>query len=102
MRQPGAAPDVIVAEVVNGLRTLVHANRHTLQQAITTLSEAQSLPIRLHASSMLAQEALLTAIERGLSGYDALYATLSELLGEPLVTADRRLADAVPRSILVA
>ena len=40
--------------------------------------------------------------ESGLSAYDAFYAVLAAGLAAPLVTADRRLAEAVPDSILVA
>jgi predicted nucleic acid-binding protein len=37
-----------------------------------------------------------------LSAYDSFYAVLARALGMPLVTADRRLAEAVPESMLVA
>jgi len=46
--------------------------------------------------------ALDVAITTGLSAYDAFYAVLSATIGVPLVTADRKLAAAVPGAVLVA
>ncbi|MGH3133399.1 MAG: PIN domain-containing protein [Gaiellaceae bacterium] len=50
----------------------------------------------------LAPSAIALAAGSRLSAYDSFYAVLAAALGLPLVTADRRLAAAVPGSVLVA
>ena len=52
--------------------------------------------------SALYSAALVTAIDLGLSAYDGTYAALAESLDVPLITADRRLAAAVPNAELLA
>jgi predicted nucleic acid-binding protein len=60
-----------------------------------------TLPLERHDAA-LAPAALSAAIGLELSAYDAAYAALAEALDTVLVTADRRLAGAVPRAELVS
>jgi predicted nucleic acid-binding protein len=50
----------------------------------------------------MASAAIDLAVRMGLSAYDAFYAVLAATLDAPLVTADRKLADAVPGAVLVS
>ena len=95
-------PDLIAPEATNALLRLVVAKRMTADEAADLLDVAQSMPLERHATAPHARPALLFATERGLSAYDAFYAVLADALGAPLVTADRGLADAVDRVILLA
>ena len=52
-------------------------------------------------SALLAEPAFAIAGERSISVYDACYVVLAETLDAPLVTADRRLADATANAVLV-
>ena len=63
-----------------------------LRQTVTALSER---------SEALALDALSLAVDRGVSGYDAMYLALAEATDAVLVTADRRLAAAATRSELL-
>lgn len=58
-------------------------------------------PIELHSTKPLAST-VIEVVEIGLSAYDAFYALLAQVLDAPLVTADRKLAAAVPGAVLVA
>ncbi|MGH3071754.1 MAG: type II toxin-antitoxin system VapC family toxin [Gaiellaceae bacterium] len=88
-------------EVANALRSYVRAGAMTHDDAREALDALGILPLQLHGAA-LARAALTAAFELELSAYDGTYAALSELVDAPLVTADRRLAAAVPRAELVA
>jgi predicted nucleic acid-binding protein len=96
------APELIVAEVANALATGARAGAHALDDAREAYQVFASYDIELHGIRSLAIAAIEVAVTSGLSVYDALYAVLSGALEVPLVTADRRLADAVPWSVLVS
>jgi predicted nucleic acid-binding protein len=95
------APDLIVAEVTNALRQAVRVGGWGMRDAELALSVFLAWPLTIQACAPIAPAALTLALERQLSAYDALYATLAQALHVPLVTADRRLAGAVADSVLV-
>jgi predicted nucleic acid-binding protein len=95
------APDLIGPETANALVRLVRAGRSTPGAAATMLEAAASSAIVRHPSARFTRPAFELAVATGISAYDAFYAVLSELLELPLVTADRKLAAAVPNVILV-
>lgn len=98
----GHAPELIVAEVANALSLAVRTERRALEDALERLRVLTECPIRLHALTTLAPAALELAATTRLSAYDAFYAVLARSLEVPLVTADRRLAESIPGSVLIA
>ena len=98
----GHAPELIVAEVSNALALAVRTEQRAVSDALTLVELLSASSIRLHPLTPLAPSALEMAATSTLSAYDSFYAVLAAALDLPLVTADRRLAAAVPGSILVA
>lgn len=96
-----AAPDLIRLEVTNGLARLVRARRIAWERATCALRDFLELPLEIVSSEHLAEPALRAAIDFGPSAYDAAYLVLAGERDWVLVTADRRLAQLAPRSLLV-
>jgi predicted nucleic acid-binding protein len=97
----GHTATLAFTEVANALLGYVRTDALNLEDATTALRALASLPFRLHGPE-LAPAALGVAIDLGLSAYDGTYAALAESLDAPLVTADRRLAAAVPSAELLS
>ena len=87
-----AAPDLIDAEVMSGLRRAVHNGRLTDERAVMAIGALTQWPVRRIASRALAPAAWQH--HRNLTAYDALYVAAASALGAPLLTADGRLARA--------
>jgi predicted nucleic acid-binding protein len=100
-RIPAAAPDLIYAEVVNALVQYVRAGRLSEDAARSALDYVTALPFEPRRCEELAADALAIAVDRGVSGYDAMYLALAEATDAVLVTADRRLAAAAERAELL-
>lgn len=98
----GHAPDLLVAEVSNALALAARTERRSLGDAQALFGLLAASPIELHSTAPLAPVAIELAATSDLSAYDSFYAVLAAALEVPLVTADRRLAAAVPGAVLVA
>ena len=98
----GHAPDLIVAGVSSALALAVRTERRSLEDAQSLFELLAASPIELHSTAPLASAAIALAATSELSAYDSFYAVLAQALEVPLVTADRRLAAAVPGAVLVA
>jgi predicted nucleic acid-binding protein len=98
----GHAPDLLVAEVSNALALAVRIERRSLDDAQSLFGILAASPIELHSTGPLAPAAIELAAMSDLSAYDSFYAVLAAALEVPLVTADRRLAAAVPGAVRVA
>jgi predicted nucleic acid-binding protein len=94
-------PDLLYAEVAQALADYVRAGERTRADAIARMDFVLRLPFDVHQSQRIAGAALAVSLGRGITAYDACYAVVAELWDAVLVTADRRLAAAVPRSELV-
>lgn len=97
----GNAPDLIVSEVTNALRVAIHPERWPVEDARERLETFLAWPLSIQPCGLLAAAALEAGARLGISAYDAFYAVLATELDVPLVTADRKLAAAVPGSVLV-
>jgi predicted nucleic acid-binding protein len=98
----GHVPELVYAEVGSSLLKYVRAGQMTAVDAGTALQIVVALPLRAHRLGELASGALALAVDTGLSAYDCCYAVLAQSLDAPLVTADRRLAAAVPSAELLS
>jgi predicted nucleic acid-binding protein len=89
------APDLLWAELGNVLWKK-HRRREVDQQMATRLlHDFSRVPIEFHASERWTQAALDLAIRHGVTVYDGLYLALATGNGCRVVTADRRLHEAV-------
>jgi predicted nucleic acid-binding protein len=98
----GHVPELVYAEVGNSLLKYVRTGQMSAADAVAALQTVVAYPLRAHRLRELAPGALSLAIETGLSAYDCCYAVLAESLDAPLITADRRLAAAVPNAELLS
>ena len=98
----GHVPELVYAEIASSLVKYVRSGAMSASDAVAALDTVTAFPLHTHRLGDLASGALSLAVETGLSAYDCCYAVLAELLEIPLVTADRRLAAAVPRAELLA
>jgi predicted nucleic acid-binding protein len=82
--------------------TIIQRCRVRCRSEEDALDCAQSVAVRLLSELKRGRRYPVPSADRGLTAYDAFYAVLAEALEVPLVTADRRLAAAVPGALLVA
>lgn len=84
------APHLVDAEVGQALRRAARRDVVTAADAEAALVELAELPVRRVEHEPLLHHAW--ALRDNVSFYDALYVALAEILDEPLVTFDARLA----------
>ena len=95
------APELVYAELASALRKYVRVGSMTSGAAGRVLDTLLLVPLEIESLRRLAPSALGVSVARGLSAYDAFYVALADAADAPLVTADRRLAAATGRSILI-
>ena len=86
------APHLVDVEVANGLRRAVAAGLIGNDRALDALVDLVAMPVIRYPHGALLERAW--ELRENLTMYDAVYVTLAELLGAPLVTCDSRLARA--------
>lgn len=89
---PAAAPDLLVFEVLAVLRRGLGRGEISEQRALGAIEDLGELAVELFPTMPLRSRAF--ELRRNLTAADALFAALAEFRAEPLVTKDRRLADA--------
>ena len=89
------APQLLVPELTNVLRKKVERSQVSMAVALTGIRALPTIPVELFDSRSLAEPAFELAIRLKLSGYDATYAALAIREGCQLVTADRRIFEAI-------
>jgi predicted nucleic acid-binding protein len=94
-RCPFIVPDLFWSELTHLFVKAVRRKRISAQHAEVSLRNARGADIVEFQAQKLVDRALALATAHGVSGYDAIYVALAEVIGAPLVTADRRLADAI-------
>lgn len=86
------APDLLRIEVTSVLWRHVNAERLTTEQADTAISDLFAFPIRVFPTAPLLRRAW--ELRQNVTAYDGCYVALAEAVDRPLLTADRRLANA--------
>ena len=87
------APHLLDVEVAQVLRRFVAQDRISEQRGYEALTDLHDLPLHRHAHGFLLPRAW--ELRRNLTAYDGVYLALAEALDAPLLTRDRRLANAV-------
>lgn len=95
-----AWPSHFYAEVANSLVRLVRFNHIDLRHASSAYARIRSIHADVSTTDWM-ERAIRVALERRLTAYDAAYVVLAEALVAPLVTADRRLANATEQAVLL-
>ena len=95
-------PDLIYAESASALARHGRTGRLDFTRVFDVLARIVRLPFESIPSRHLALPACALARHHGITTYDAHYLALAEAEGALLVTADRRLAAAASRSVLLA
>ncbi|MGH4018321.1 MAG: type II toxin-antitoxin system VapC family toxin [Pseudonocardiaceae bacterium] len=88
------APEHLVGEVANGLRKRVAQNVLAVEDAGTALEAISHLELTFVGGIGRWFRSLATALDWGITTYDALYVLLAKDFGAELVTADERLCTA--------
>ncbi len=94
------APDLVHAEVANVIWKRCSRQEITPEEAGRLVADLRSLPLAITASSDLIEIALELAIKTGHTVYDCLYLALAMTSNCAMVTADRRLTNALAGSFL--
>lgn len=89
------APGVLPWEVGNALVAAIRRRRLTASEASAAWASFESVPLRL--LDVHIPDAVTLASESGLYAYDAYFLALARSRGLPLLTLDRRLAEAAAR-----
>jgi predicted nucleic acid-binding protein len=90
---PAAAPDLLVFEVLAGLRRDVGRGELGDTRAQAAIADLGDISLDLFPTLMLRQRAF--DLRHNMSAADALFVALAEILEEPFATKDRPLAAAV-------
>jgi predicted nucleic acid-binding protein len=85
-------PDLLRIEVTSVLRRHATTGHLTPKQADTAISDLLDLPITVFPTAQLLRR--VWELRHNLTAYDGCYVALAEAVASPLVTADRRLANA--------
>jgi predicted nucleic acid-binding protein len=92
-----AAPTLLHYEVTNAVIQAQRRGRISSEQAGEVLTSFERLGIALKPVSW--QQMLPLAIRFDRTAYDTAYLALAEMTGQPLITADRRLYNAVHKHL---
>lgn len=94
------APDLVFVEVGNVLWKRVQRGELDPERARLFLIDFLSSPLHIEDSPVLLEKAWDIAHRYGRSVYDSLYLALAERLGAAMVTADKRLYNAIQSTSL--
>ena len=92
------APELLLAEVANILWKKTGRGEITPDEAARIAGDVRQSAITIHPMGALFGPAPTIAIATGRSAYDSLYLALAESLSTSMVTADRRLDNALQGS----
>lgn len=86
------APSLLDLEVAWAIRRFCATGQLRAERAGQAIAELADLPVRRYPHTPLLGR--IWQLRTGITAYDAAYVALAETLGAPLVTRDRRLAQA--------
>jgi predicted nucleic acid-binding protein len=95
-----SAPDLIYPEVGNILWKKQRLKELTRPEAEEITDAILSLPLKIEASRPILPLAIDIAIACGITVYDAIYVSLAKVYETTMMTADRKLADALAKTDL--
>jgi predicted nucleic acid-binding protein len=95
------APDLIWAEIANVIWKRHRRGEITEEDAAGIVAEVARLPIRCFDSHDLMSDALQLAMRYDRSIYDSLYVALAVRTRSVMITADKRLANAMAKTPLM-
>src|SRR5438876_794761 len=99
-REDSTMPDLLFTEVANALWKRVRRAETTMRAAVATLATLDAVRFQVHPSRPLLPLALELAAGFGRTVYDSVYLAVAMIRHCPLVTADRRLYDALAAGAL--
>lgn len=85
-------PDLLRIEVTSVLRRHANTGQLTTEQADAAISDLLAFPITVFPTAPLLRR--VWELRQNLTAYDGCYVALAEAVDRPLLTADRRLANA--------
>lgn len=85
-------PDLLRIEVTSVLRRHANTGQLTTEQADVAISDLLAFPIMVFPTAPLLRR--VWELRQNLTAYDGCYVALAEAVDRPLLTADRRLANA--------
>lgn len=94
-------PDLFYIECTNILLKYTRRFGRSLEDSQSDVADIRLLSLKPSSTAELMEDALLLALENGLTAYDACYAVLSQKLEVPLITADEQLSKAIEFSIFL-
>ena len=86
------APSLLDLEVAQAIRRFCATGQLRAERGGQAIAELADLPVRRYPHTPLLGR--IWQLRTGITAYDAAYVALAETLGAPLVTRDRRLAQA--------
>ena len=89
------APDLLFPEVGNALWKRVRRREAKVREAAAALDALVAIPLEVYPSQPMMPAAFEIACTMGRTVYDSVYLALAVLKECPLVTADRKLYDAL-------
>jgi predicted nucleic acid-binding protein len=89
------APELLLAEVSNILWRKVCAGELSRDEAERIAADIVQADVTIHPMAPLFQSSLRIAVETERSAYDSMYLALAEALSTRMVTADRKLFNAL-------
>lgn len=99
---PLHAPSLMAIEVGNALWKLFRRNQLSRLEVAAAISGLRALTIAMHSRDELLERAVDIATSHDRSVYDSMYLALAEDLDLPLITADRRLYNAIAGTALAS
>ena len=91
-------PDLFYIECANTLWKYVRANLYDAEQVQADLLDLKALRLQATPTKDLMIEAVQISVDYDITAYDGCYVALSEKIGAPLLTLDKRLVNSLTNS----